>query len=163
LAQYKYFSQLDGKGIQKRNLEIDSGNFEKIKKFCYGNSRNEITKENVFKLFIIANKLEFEDFEIDCETFITQHFEKLPLLEIFNLVKDLALPHLKQYCLWYLKVNFSDFNHSDLDKYLNSEDKAEVIRDQWSPITYNQAFSRWEHQMKRAQKKKNNDKSCIMQ
>jgi small GTP-binding protein len=153
------------------NLDMTDLQFDAIKFFMYttvaqfGNKPYSYSKEFLPKLV----KMSMHEYASHCACHLRDAVREEDktdqygyVLSVLNLADELELRQLRDYCIWWMQVNYETIHeHNWFKTGLSLGDHEEVVRGQWPGPEHNQLMEEWRKTFGKKGKKK--DKDCIVQ
>jgi len=151
------------RGEVRLGLTLDDLNV--IKDFLYG-CPVSLTKKNVWHVFPIANQMIVDGLEQIAELFIRENIELFDPFEVFEFARRINANSLQEFCVWYLRVNYLDFQKSSKWKTLPGPTKTFIEENFWPGAEYIQKHAAWEKKFNELREKEGlrpKKENCILQ
>jgi len=85
---------------------------------------------------------------------LKKNIEDYNVFEVLNMALQIKSQVLKNYCCWYLKVNFDQYGGKSGFKQLDSNLKQEITNEQWPGSDFRLNFTIWEKKVRESREKR---------
>jgi hypothetical protein len=169
VAGSEYFGALlaDSQQNCMINLDMTDLQFDAVKLFMYSNvaqfdNRPYSYSQEFLPMLVKMNMYEYASHcACHLRDSVSEEDKKDQygyVLSVLNLADELELRQLRDYCIWWMQVNYDTIHENNWFKTgLSLGDREEVVRGQWPGPEHNKLMKRWK------KKGKKKDKDCVVQ
>eukprot|EP00029_Vermamoeba_vermiformis_P009795 TRINITY_DN5010_c0_g1_i1.p1 TRINITY_DN5010_c0_g1~~TRINITY_DN5010_c0_g1_i1.p1 ORF type:complete len:557 (-),score=66.05 TRINITY_DN5010_c0_g1_i1:42-1712(-) len=153
-----YFRTVLTKSKQNITLQVDMTDveFSSVQQFFYTGTVNFDNKPSSYSMEILPKlaRLRLNEYASHCACHLRDsvHDEDKSdahgyVLSVLTLAEQLdtdIMRHLREYCIWWMQVNFDTINeHSWFKNEMTMGNREEVVRGQWPGVEYHQLYDEW--------------------